>query len=65
MVHAWYGGVEVTHFFQRKAILDVLPKREEVAHVHTQPPLSFPLSWHCFYFQKHPHTFPFNKYQKH
>jgi hypothetical protein len=55
-VHAWYGGVEVTHLFQRKAILWWFTLEREVEHFHTQPPLSFPLPWHCFYFQKHPHT---------
>jgi hypothetical protein len=61
-VHARYGGVEVTlYFFQRKAIFDVFTQKREVAHFHTQPPLSFPLSWLHFYFHKYPHTFPFSE----
>jgi hypothetical protein len=36
-------------------------QKRGVAHFHTQPPLSFSLPWHCFYFQNHPHTFPFAK----
>jgi hypothetical protein len=33
----------------------VFPKKEKTLF-HTQPPLSFPLPWHRFHFQKHTHT---------
>jgi hypothetical protein len=33
----------------------VFPK-ERSSTFHTQPPLSFLLPWHCFYFQKHTHS---------
>jgi hypothetical protein len=56
IIHALYGGVEVTLLFPRKAILWWFSPKKEVAHFHTQPPLSFLLPWHCFYFQKHTHS---------
>jgi hypothetical protein len=52
-------------FSEKGDTLKVFPK-EEVAHFHTQPPLSFLLSWHCFHFQKHPLThFPVRGGHKH
>jgi hypothetical protein len=50
-------GVTWSHssFSEKGNSLMVFPKKE-VAHFHTQPPLSFLLPWHCFYFQKHTHS---------
>jgi hypothetical protein len=51
--------------FQRKAILWCFTQKRGVAYFHTQPSLSFPLSWHCFYFQKHTYTPPLFTKTKH
>jgi hypothetical protein len=44
------------YFLEKGYTLMVYPR--ERTYFHTQPPLSFPLPWYYFYFQKHPHTFP-------
>jgi hypothetical protein len=55
IIHAWYGGVEVTLLFHKKAILWWFSPKKEVGHFHTQPPLSFLLPWYCF-ISKNTHT---------
>jgi hypothetical protein len=48
-------------FFRERQYFDGFPPKK-VAHFHTQPPLSFPLPWHCFHFQNtHAHIFLFTE----
>jgi hypothetical protein len=50
-------------FFRERQYFDGFTPKKEVAHFHTQPPLSFPLpcTCYCFYFQKHSLTLPYCK----
>jgi hypothetical protein len=61
----WYmlGMVELKSLisFSEKGVTWCFTQKRGVAHFQTQPPVSFLLTWHCFYFQKHPLTFPFTK----
>jgi hypothetical protein len=59
-VHAWYGGVEVTLLFQRKAILCRFTQKRGVAHFSHSTTTERPAPVAFILFPKTPtRTFPF------
>jgi hypothetical protein len=52
IIHALYGGVEVTLLFPEKDNTLMFFPKKETTHFHTQPALSFQLPWHRFISKK-------------